>query len=344
MKNKFIAIPLAAALLLTACSNNENTPADGSETQSSPTENPTASNTEQVTEASAETTVAENTTSDTVSFLIGLDGNPIFLSDLIKVTDLEENELTGEGITIDKLDADSFGTGECEGFCYLADPIKPAQNTLDTAGFEFPGYEGVAEGYDNSVFKRYNVGDKYGDLTVKKAAVKFDSEAYNTETFGWEPMRKGKDIDFPEVFYKEQYVEFEGEVTLTGYLRVNESSDYFPELAGETEFLVDDKSAILPVAHSEKDLDEKGGFNTFGYCTSFGVYGENFIASLDPYGSISLGNIETFAADTSKLDLNPAGYTKVKVTIDNIVMPGNIDFFNGIANIKAEVKKLEVME
>lgn len=340
MKNKILAVPLAAALLLTACSNRENTPVESGDTQSSSI---TDLETNQ-TEGTSTETACSSEKPDTVSFLIGLDGNPVFLSDLIKVTDLEGKELTGEGITLDKLDADSFGTGECEGFCYLADPIKPAQNTLDTAGYEFPGYDGVAEGYDSSVFKRYNVGDKYGDLTVKKAGVKFDSEAYNTETFGWEPMLKGKDIDFPGVFYKEQYVEFEGEVTLTGYLRVNESSDYFPELAGETEFLVDDKSNLLPVAHAEKDLDEKGGFNTFGYCTSFGVYGENFISSLDPYGSISLGNIKTFAVDTSKIDLNPSSYTKVKVTIDNIVMPGDIEFFNGAAKVKAEVKKLEVID
>lgn len=157
MKNKMLAVPLAAALLLTACSNRENTPAESGDTQSSSITDLETNQTEGTT-----TEIEKPDPADTVSFLIGLDGNPVFLSDLIKVTDLEGNQLTGEEITLDKLNADSFGTGECEGFCYLADPLKPAQNTLDTAGFEFPGYDGTVEGYDSSVFKRYNVGISTG--------------------------------------------------------------------------------------------------------------------------------------------------------------------------------------
>lgn len=346
MKKKMIIIPVIAALLLTACAQNNPEGNNESTASTSAEQGSTAQQSADTTPAADTSDEAENKPENNSeeTFLIGLDNEGVSISDITLLTLSDGTEISGEELTADKLDKDNFGTAACEGFCYLAEPLGIAQNSLDNGSdFTAPDATGTIEMDEDRVFKRYNVGDKYGDLTVKKASVSFDSEAYNNECFGWDPMLKGKDIDFPGVFYKEQYVEFGGEVTLTGYIRVNESSDYFPELEGAIELVVDDKSNFLPVANPEMDWDENGGFYTKRVCTSLGMYGEDYAYFIDEYGPIYLGNIKDAAVDTSGLNAEYPHYNKVKVTVNNIKMPVYHELPANPSYIQGEIKELEVI-
>lgn len=338
-KMKMIIIPILAALLLTACNTNS---ADAETTQSN-TEGtqPTSTQTEQITNA---VTTEENVQIIDETFLIGLDKKGVGLSDIKKLTLQDGTEISGENLTLDSFNKDNFSTAECEGFCYLAEPLNIGEKGTDNdENFSFLETHGSIGTDTNRVFKRYNVGDKYGDLTVKKATVSFDAYPYNEPCFGWEPAVAGKDIDFPEVFYKEQYVEFEGEVTMTGYITVNESSDYFPELGGTMEFVADSESNPLPIAKAEMSLESEGGFYTTRYRMTLGNYGENEEYFLNEYGSIILGNVKDTTVDTSSLDADYPKFSKVKVTINNITMPlyNNLPF--NLSYIQGELTKLEIL-
>ncbi len=338
-KKKMIVIPVLAALLLTACNTNA---ADAETTQSN-TERaePTSAQTEHVTDT---VTTEENVDVADETFLIGLDKKGVGLSDIKKLTLQDGTEISGENLTLDSFNKDNFSTAECEGFCYLAEPLNIGETGTDNdenfASMDTMGSIGTDT---NRVFKRYNVGDKYGDLTVKKATVIFDATPYNEPSFGWEPIVAGKDIDFPEVFYKNQYIEFEGEATMTGYITVNESSDYFPELGGTMEFVADSESNPLPIAYAEMSLDSEGGFYTTRYRMTLGNYGENEEYFINEYGSIILGNIKNTSADTAGLDAEYPKFQKVKVTIDNIKMPLNTNLPFNLSYIQGELTKLEIL-
>lgn len=346
MKRKLIIVPILAALFLSGCSqNNEPEIINGidvpsqSQTTTAGTEAPEGGQATDIGTAESNVNVPDET------FLIGLDNKGVSLSDIKKVTLQDGTEISGENLTLDMLDKDTFSKAECEGFCYLADPLGIAQNEIDNAGtFKAPDYTGSVDSDFNREFKRYNVGDKYGDLTIKKATVSFDAEAYNVPCFGWPDMLAGKDIDFPQVFYNDQYIEFEGEATLTGYMVVNQSSDYFPELEGVLNLVVDDKSNVLPIANAEISLGEEGGFFTNRQCTAYGVYGDDYARFVDEYAPIRLGNINDVPSDTSGLNTDYPHYTKVKVRIENLIMPVYEEMPSGVSYISADIKDLEILE
>ncbi|MCM1299033.1 MAG: hypothetical protein NC203_09365 [Firmicutes bacterium] len=347
MKKKMITLFTLTSLLLTGCAWSA-MPADGEKLSdlTEGAENGDTSQSLSVTDAGAVTDIGTAEIEMNIpeeTFLIGLDNKGVALSDIKTLTLQDGTEISGEDLSLDSFDKDSFFSAECEGFCYLADPLGVAENSIDNADtFKAPEMQGIVEETFDREFKRYNVGDKYGDLTVKKASVCFDAGYYNTECFGWDPMLAGKDIDFPQVFYREQYVEFEGEIDLTGYVIVNESSDYFPEYEGIMAFMIDGKSSPLPIADASVSLGEEGGFFTFSRCGYMGMYGDDAACFVDEYGPIWLGYTDDVPSDTSGLNAYP-NITKVNVTLENIVMPCYKEMPTGSSYISADVKKLEVL-
>lgn len=326
MKIKLIIIPALAALLLTACSPST----DNNMTANDP-------QTDQSDQTSI--TAAENADINTQNetFLLGLDNKSITLSDITALTLSDGTELSGNELTLSSFDKGNFSSVECEGFCYLADPLKIGESGGEnTENFVYQA-SAHSIGIDfNRNFKRYNVGDKYGKLTIKKATVFFDSKKYNETT---------EKPNFDGIFYKDQYIEFEGEATVTGHIAVNEYSDYFPELDGVMELLIDSDSHILPIAVADVSLKGEGGFYTTRYSTQLGVYGGDAEYFNDEYGPVILGSINDVPSDTSNLNTDYPHYNKVKVTINNIKVSGEITVLpSGFSYITAEVKDLEILE
>lgn len=322
-KNLFI-IPALAAVLLTGCSVHVVLPEDMSALNggvSSPAETSAAEPVSDIGTAESNANIPEET------FLIGLDGKSVYLSDIKAVNLSDGTVISGEDLSLDKFSKDNFSAAECEGFCYLAEPDPDA-----------------GEINRNPQYKRYNVGDKYGDLTVKKATVSFDARFYNTPCFGSDPELAGKDIDFPAVFYNDQYVEFEGEVKVKGYMLVNENSDYFPEYDGVMNLIVDYDCTALPIAEADISFGADGGFFTMLRRFTLGDYGEDdHMETFSHYSIIRLGNINEAAVDTSGLNTDYRHYSEVNVTLENVVMPVFQEQPKGSSHIQAEIKELEIL-
>lgn len=345
MKKRLIALIITCALTLTACSKGgETNPplATPQESTAADTNQDTAPNSEETgggetssdTPTSAETTESPEEEAPPETFLIGPDGKAVSLSDIVLLTDKEGNELAKDDLT-----EESFGEAVCEGFCYLAEPKGLAQNAIDNKDtFVNPMSNGLHEIFYDYDFKRYNVGDKFGELTVKSASVEFNSMWYDASVDSNSVWYDAGEERIPEIFYSRQRIEFEGEVTLTGYITVLDESDYFPENEGLMEFLIDDKSSVLPLHNQEYSSE---GLFTYSYSENMGVtYLDNLMYSVDEYGKICLGYIDSAAADMTGVDIGSDRYSKAEVTIYNIVMGEPKSFYA----INAEIKDIKIIE
>lgn len=107
----------------------------------------------------------------------------------------------GKSVAAENFDPDNWESIICDGFTYLA-PSHGRSYTSIEYGVDNDDLFGVDSGTvikDNN-YKRYNVGDKYGGLTVKSAMTIFHKNS-NAEGKLWECI-----------------VEFEGEVTVNAYI------------------------------------------------------------------------------------------------------------------------------
>lgn len=108
----------------------------------------------------------------------------------------------GKAVAAENFDPDNWESIVCDGFTYLAPPHEHSYTNVQFPELNWDDLVNrgdetcAAENY----YKRFNVGDKYGDLTVKSAMTTFHK---NSEAEGklWECI-----------------VEFEGEVTINAYI------------------------------------------------------------------------------------------------------------------------------
>lgn len=128
--------------------------------------------------------------------LYGPDNMPITKGDVTGVT-LPD----GKKISVDKLSADNWASVVCDGFTYVAPPTGGSTNSLDDpeiySAFSVPD----SGSFNNSDYKRLNVGDKFGDLTLRSAATIF-------RNYGSSPAEQ----------LSECIAEFDGSVTLDAYI------------------------------------------------------------------------------------------------------------------------------
>lgn len=131
------------------------------------------------------------------TFLTGLDGNKIKVSEITAVTDKDHKPTT-------VLDEKNFGSAECEGFAYAFKPWIYSDALKDPGKFRENEYIGELPESSDEYF-RVNAGDKFGSLTVRSAKCDFGA-------FNWD----GEDY----LGYQQGSLEFDGEVTLTGLLNI----------------------------------------------------------------------------------------------------------------------------
>lgn len=105
----------------------------------------------------------------------------------------------GEAVTTKDFDPSNWESVICDGFTYLAEPLG-----INYIGFDREEAIDMSEYLDgivkNDTYKRYNVGDKFGGLTVKSAMSIFHKNSAATGKL-WECV-----------------VEFDGELTVNGYI------------------------------------------------------------------------------------------------------------------------------
>lgn len=227
------------------------------------------------------------------TFLIGLDGEPVYTSEISEIYNFDRETL--EYIRTETLDRESFSRGVCESFTYGYIPrmfVNFIDNPelfedSDKTGFYFYCGEELP---DSGEFIRINVGDKFGDLTVKTARSVFD--------------RRWNGFD---EFYGSGYIEFDGEVELTGYVNVVNDSEFYLGTGGEIWFFPDQASSIkIPNIAYERNYDN----GTARRRASFGIgtYGEAV--------TLWIGNIDGIDSEFRVGDEN----VKVKVTVKNIAL------------------------
>ncbi|MCM1166455.1 MAG: hypothetical protein NC299_02590 [Lachnospiraceae bacterium] len=230
------------------------------------------------------------------TIFIGPNGAPVYDSDVTRLTSddpsfgKKASELTAEdeGVTI-----------FCEGFQYFKEPVGAAYNSYENPemfdGFEFKSEVPV----NDNPWKRVNVGDEICGLTLKSATTAFEN--YSKDNF-----------DYYQTYYTcsvpdfSRFAEFDGSVTLTGFLNSSNRSSYEPD-GGELRLTpTENKLPVMPAGIMYKIEPET-------YITAKS-YGGGELYAVNEVNLIALNN-------PSGLDLGCIGIGDtacVRVTISNI--------------------------
>lgn len=157
----------------------------------------------------------DSTESET--FLVGLDGKNIKASEIkyLKNKNYEPTNI---------LDENDFGHAECIGFAYAFKPSVYFDSTIAPDKFSSDGYSYTGEDTAaSSEFIRVNVGDKFGDLTVKSARCVFSN--YNVH------------VDSDDYLgYEGSEIELDGEITLRGRLYIPPRDPKYPGMVQDMQF------------------------------------------------------------------------------------------------------------
>ncbi|MBD5384356.1 MAG: hypothetical protein HDR72_05095 [Ruminococcaceae bacterium] len=301
---KITAILLATALLavFAGCDNtegnSENVPNSDNSSSSTVTSQPESSTTESVPESTdgseSVPDVPEKQQPDgEPTILKGLDGGTIYTGEITKITAYDVEK--GEEVETDTIDPENF-SAVCEGFTYVYTP-RPSVDFMSRPELFEAGEDGYyyyigEELPDSYEFTRVNVGDKIGGLTVKAASSHFG-------TTGFEGS---------EQFYEEGYIEFEGDVELTGFVVVTEENPLYPENGGKIFFYPDSASSVkIPCTLLDINYEDEYKARHYVNNSFYGWYGDG--------ADILLGNIADIDSELREGDM----YVKVRVVVGDIV-------------------------
>ncbi|GEM_PF-6136349 len=189
-----------------------------------------AESSESSSESSDENSSAESEPADPrgePTIFIGPDDEPIYDTEVTKIinyiseTDKKPSEITAE---------DEYITVFCEGFQYFKEPGNTAYNSYENPEM-FDGFEFKGEMPENkNAWKSVNVGDEICGLKLKYAVSAFVMGNRTENDFD----KRGTyyDIEDPYLYQYDgdkKPVEFEGSITLTGFLSSSPRSFYFPD-------------------------------------------------------------------------------------------------------------------
>lgn len=300
MKKLITALLTIAVLAILAGCNSESPESvnNNSEISNSSVDDP-GSNSGEVSGGNSkpDESVSENDKGES-TFLAGPDGAVIYTGEITSVTDGE-----GNTVSVENVKPGGFSEAVCDGFCYLSEPTGISSNERDEPD-RWDGAMHCLEVPEEPLapsFKRLEVGDTFCGLKITKAS----SEYYAAETMN----------------FKGSNVEFEGELTLTGYITINSDNTYSVGV-GDLQFIIDEKSAVLPGSWDYSTQfasdDYSPFFNYQGFYMGSGKEKLDWYWSVSEYGQLYLGNISTCTADISDIGSRDMCYYKVKVKINNI--------------------------
>ena len=304
------AVLLAAALCgcsnKDGTSNNESSRAEITIAESNDTSEPIIG----TSESSTARTVSEPTISTTSepdpreTFITGVMGEKILTDEISAVFSNNGAELTAAELT-----RETFSAVLCDGFAYLAEPSGLARNSIDNVDVYDENTLQFSDVTPQPVsdYKRVNVGESIGGLTLKEAQVNFAS---------------GSEMGLPDVAFVYGSAMFEGELTMTGYI-ARAAEDTYNFMTGDLMFVPCDGESTLPVMSYTYD-------EQLGYC-----HAPQYVSSgsgftwYNEFGYIYLGNAADTTADISMIP-DDGSFVKVKVTFDSLMMSSGIDRGNVI--------------
>ncbi len=250
--------------------------------------------------------------SGTPTIFIGPDGNPIYDSEVTKLISYKDDfSKKAAEITAD----DEYLTILCEGFQYFKEPGGVTYNSFDDPEM-FDGLEFKGEMPENkNPWKRVNVGDEICGLKLKYAVSQFVME--NKEANDFEKRGTYYNCEQPDVYQfskNGELVEFEGSITLTGFLSSCAPNYYFPD-GGFMDFTpVEDKLPVMCYDEfiTQPDTYRLAALGGSGLCS---IYENNIsIRIKDPQGEIKNQQEIEFADE----ELGIGDTVLARVTLSNI--------------------------
>lgn len=230
------------------------------------------------------------------TFIIGLDGRPIYTSEITKITAYDYE--TFKKVTTDKLERSTFESAVCEGFAYVFMPRYSVNVLEDPELFEETEligkhyYHYIGNALPEAVKPtRAYVGDKFGELTLSEARTVFSAESPHGIIVGGGNMI------------------FDGEIELTGHVMVTkyDENDPYPDKGGEIRFYPDRASNMkLPVMAWGHHRDGEIRYYDYDEDMYGGMYGDG--------DSFYLGNLSDIKCDLREGD----EYVKVKVRLRHV--------------------------
>ncbi|MBD5130188.1 MAG: hypothetical protein HDT43_09725 [Ruminococcaceae bacterium] len=196
----------------------------------------------------------------------------------------------GKTVSAAEFDPDNWESVICDGFTYLATPRGLNYSSAEYSNSIIDDVlEKMGQSYSENDYgvnyRRVNVGDKFGDLTVKSATAIF-----HINSSGYGKLWQCK-------------VEFEGEVTINACIICDKEIHCVP-LNGER---------TLPVMSSEAYTDYLGYFSK----AYFGEYLSGEFRYYSDYPAFSLNNVNGIWLQNVAGD---NGYAAVKLKLSNIKM------------------------
>lgn len=285
-------------------------------------------------DSSAETSEPLDASSDVgyenATFLTGPAGDTIYKSELIQIINNDGTDGTPENFS-----EETFQSVLCEGFAYLAEPTGVCRTELDDPDV----YDSENMTFtDVSIeplmgYKRVEVGDEICGLTLTSAQCSFTNSMDSYEVGGGDGMIvMASELGFPGIYFSGGKVGFSGEIELTGYVCAA-AEDGLTALEGDIIFIPSGGECMLPVMSYK--FDPKIGF------VHYQKIGRSFgIASVNEYGTVSLGNIRETQADVSALP-DDGSFVKAKVTVGNIEMLSSVDWLDVVWG---DLIDLEILE
>lgn len=201
------------------------------------------------------------------------DGKPVYDSDVVKIINYYDTDFSKKAAEITDKDEGTYII--CEGFQYFKEPAGTAYNSYEDPEM-FDGYEFKGEmPENNNAWKRVNVGDEICGLKLKSAVSQFII-GYGDEN-DFEERGTYYNSEQPDVYqYAEngKLVEFEGSITLTGFLSSSARNYYFPD-GGFMDFCpVEDK---LPIMCYDEFKTKPNTYSVMGGSEAACAVGENCI-------------------------------------------------------------------
>lgn len=258
--------------------------------------------------------------------LFGADNVQIRAGDVTSILDR-----SGEPVSLDKLEDTNWNEITCDGFAYLADRPSIILNSIDNADLydqEHISFKNVPD-YSDIEYKRYYVGDKLGGLTLTSANTLFSRVGFNDKSGPLTSEQiKAEGLPFSSML-KRCEVSFDGELTMTGYIRVN--VDEYGVEDGDVLF-VPTEDCPLPVMnyYAERERDKT--------VTPLWTRESHGFAYVSEYPVIRLGNIHK-DADIGSLPTDGTS-VKVQVTVTDITMFCDVHMSSVIACKIVDIAKI----
>ncbi len=263
------------------------------------------------------------------AFLYGPAGDEISPSDIKTVIARDGSDCLPENLT-----EDNFSAVLCEGFTYVAQPSKISRNSIDNADV-FDADDYIFTDTDGSALKnfvRLNVGDTICGLTLTKGETNFARGSESADYVLKDgSVKKGYELGFPEIYFVYATAEFEGELSMNGYIcRV--AQDEYGVQAGDILFVPDDGEADFPVMSFRLSGDD-------GIFHAPQVYYDNGMAWENEFGYLQLGNAASTTADISALP-EDGSFVKARITADKLTLSCALSMINSVS---AELKDVTVL-